>query len=368
MFTGNTNLPTDWVATGDNYGTNNTAGSGNETGTADLSILVNTTTSNVTGVDFGINKRPTTDDYSFSIASPAINAIKALTATNGLDSLSGADYEDGVKGKNNTFKITSISGLNGNTLFYDANNNGIVDTLETLAANSIISTYDPAKLKFKFTGLNSTSLVFNYTSIDSGGLEDLTPATYAVTWTTPVPVVMVYFNAEKDGATSLLTWATASEINNSHFEIMRSVDAINWIKIGEVEGNGTAQQRQQYQFVDRQPLKVNYYRLNQVDFDGQSELTQIKQVNFDAIITSIFTYPNPTSGQVTLNINKVNKAAALSIYVTDLTGRIVVQNESIETTNETIAHTLDLTLLQNGMYIIHVVIGEEKQSIKINKI
>jgi hypothetical protein len=105
MFTGNTNLPKDWVATGDNYGTNNGAGTGNESGTPDSSILVNTNTSNVTSVNFGINKRPTTDNYSFSIASPTINNVKSLTAANSLDTLSGADYEDGIKGKNSTLKL-----------------------------------------------------------------------------------------------------------------------------------------------------------------------------------------------------------------------------------------------------------------------
>lgn len=368
MFTGNTNLPTDWVATGDNFGTNNDAGSGNEIGTPNLSIAINTASLNVTNVNFGINKRPTTDNYSFSIASPALNAIKSLTATNSLDTLSGADFEDGVKGKNNNFKITNVSRMNGNTLFYDANNNGIVDGGETLAANSTISNYDPAKLKVKFTGLNSTSMIFYYTSIDAGGLEDLTPATYGLLWITPVPVVMIYFNAEKDGITSLLTWATASEINNSYFDVMRSIDAINWVKIGEVKGNGTTQQKQLYQFTDTEPLKVNYYRLNQVDYDGQSELTQIKRVDFEAIVTSILTYPNPTSDKVMLNINKINKAASISIFVTDLTGKMVVNSDSIPSNFETIAHEIDLSLLQNGMYIIHVIIGDEKHTIKINKI
>ncbi len=363
-----TNLPTDWISTAESYGTNNSAGSGIESGSPNGNIALRSTGSNIDEINFGINKRPTSDNYSFSIASPAMNSVKALTATNSLDSLSGADFEDGAKGKNSTFKITSVAGLNGNTLFYDANNNGAIDNGETLAANSTIATYDPAKLKVRFTGLNSTSLVFNYTSVDAGGLEDLTPATYTITWITPVPVELIYFNAEKDGITSLLTWATASEINNSHFEVLRSVDAINWTKIGEVTGNGTTQQRIQYQFVDKQPLKVNYYRLRQVDFDGQSELTQIKQVNFDAVVTSILSYPNPTADKVVLNINKINRAEAINILVTDITGRTVVQNELIETKNETIAHSVDLSLLQKGMFIIHVVIGEEKHSIKINKI
>ena len=369
IFTGNTNLPTDWVATGENYGTNNEAGTGNETGSPNLSILVYTTSFNVTNVNFGINKRPTTDDYSFSIASPTINSVKSLTATNGLDTLSGADFEDGILGKNNKFKITSIAGLNGNTLFYDANNNGVVDAGETLTANSVINNYDPAKLKVRFNGLNSTSLTFNYTSVDVGSLEDLTPATYTITWVTPVPVVLIYFDAEKEGKTAKLTWSTASELNNSHFEIYRGVDTKNMIKIGEVKGFGTTQQVQQYEFNDLQPFKVNYYQLRQVDFDGQSELTQIKQVNFDEVVSSSVNYfPNPTSGKLNLNIQKLNKAESIDVMITDYLGRVVVENQTLRTSDIKLEHSVDLSLLPNGMYVIYVTIGSEKHTFNIKKI
>ncbi|HNF72608.1 MAG TPA: hypothetical protein PLP34_09350, partial [Chitinophagaceae bacterium] len=53
------NLPSGWVSTGEAYGTNNGAGTGNESGTSNVAIAVTTGSSNVTGVNFGIEQLPT---------------------------------------------------------------------------------------------------------------------------------------------------------------------------------------------------------------------------------------------------------------------------------------------------------------------
>jgi uncharacterized protein (DUF1501 family) len=54
----------------------------------------------------------------------------------------------------------------------------------------------------------------------------------------PLPVELLYFTAKTIGSQSVLEWKTASEFNNSHFDIERSTDAIQFKKIGEVPGNG----------------------------------------------------------------------------------------------------------------------------------
>lgn len=367
VFAGGAQLPSNWEITGDSYGTNNSAGSGNESGTPDLEVLAITTDANVTNVNFGINKRPETDPYSFSIASPALNSVKSLTANNGMDSLSGSDFEDGIKGVGSTFIITDTTGLNGNTLFYDANNNGIVDAGERIANNRTIANYNAGLLKAKFTGLNTTRLSFTYSSVDAGGLTDLTPATYQLTWVTPVPVVLIYFNAEKAGENaSLLTWATASEINNSHFEVLRSTDAITWEKIGEVAGHGTTQQKQLYSFIDNKPQQTNFYRLKQIDFDGKFELTVIRQVNFDHSAVKVFTYPNPAQNELNVNISFNQPQGIATLTITDLHGREVLTN-SLNFENGSTLASLDVSMLGNGMYILTVQHNEELFSMKFIK-
>ncbi|BDS09306.1 T9SS type A sorting domain-containing protein [Aureispira anguillae] len=65
-----------------------------------------------------------------------------------------------------------------------------------------------------------------------------------------------------------VTWITATETNNDHFEIERSTDGVNWEAIGMVEGAGTSVQTNYYKWEDRNPTKgIIYYRIKQVDED-----------------------------------------------------------------------------------------------------
>jgi hypothetical protein len=59
-------LPSGWLATGESFGTGNLAGSGNETGTPNLTITVQTGSSSVSGVNFGIERPPVAVNDSYS--------------------------------------------------------------------------------------------------------------------------------------------------------------------------------------------------------------------------------------------------------------------------------------------------------------
>ncbi len=88
-----------------------------------------------------------------------------------------------------------------------------------------------------------------------------------------LPVELSYFTGQKTTNGNQLNWKTVSEENASHFFIERSIDGINWrlIKKENAVGNSTTQQL--YEVLDTQPDKqVNYYRLTQVDFDGEKTI------------------------------------------------------------------------------------------------
>ena len=84
--------------------------------------------------------------------------------------------------------------------------------------------------------------------------------------------------------TAQLNWMTASEINNSHFEIERSYDGRDFEMIDHVSGNGNSQHQIDYSYTDASVSKLEntvFYRLKQVDFDGTSECSDIRVVRFD---------------------------------------------------------------------------------------
>ncbi len=89
---------------------------------------------------------------------------------------------------------------------------------------------------------------------------------------TTTPVKLLSFIGKEATNGVRLIWSTASEQNNSHFEIYRSADGQNFAKIGSVKGNGTTNEVLNYSFTDLSPLSGTvYYKLRQVDFDNRFE-------------------------------------------------------------------------------------------------
>jgi hypothetical protein len=140
---------------------------------------------------------------------------------------------------------------------------------------------------------------------DAAGVNNALSAgsAYIFKSSVPLPVELSYFKGENTTAGNLLTWQTASEESNEGFGIQRSADGKNWETIHFAAGNGTTLETQNYTFTDDAPLAgVNYYRLKQVDFDGQFEYSNI--VNIQTIESSkhqnINIYPNPVTDELTI--------------------------------------------------------------------
>lgn len=98
--------------------------------------------------------------------------------------------------------------------------------------------------------------------------------------TSTLPVVLTSFNAKANGKSVELTWTTASEKENNFFTIERSIDGINFSKIGQVKGNGTTTEIHNYNLTDINTLNgVSYYRLKQTDYNGKTETYNPVTVN-----------------------------------------------------------------------------------------
>lgn len=140
-----------------------------------------------------------------------------------------------------------------------------------------------------------------------------------------LPVEFLYFIGASNQGSVELSWSTATEKNNDHFEIENSVDGLSFSKIGEVKGNGTTNEVMKYAFVDESPQGIeSYYRLKQVDYDGQHAYFNTIRVQITAS-SGIKIYPNPTSTNSTLvvQLNNSLEPGLVNVELTDLTGRII---------------------------------------------
>ena len=192
--------------------------------------------------------------------------------------------------------------------------------------------------------------VFIYELCDIDG--DCDQATVTVTILTTgeiLHVQLISFSAIKNGETSLLKWATASETNNDYFEIQRSYDSKNFTTIGKVEGSGTSNSVISYQFTDRSPITgANYYRLKQVDFDGRATLSQVRMVSFNKT-NAISIFPNPTTTELAISLNSWDPNYITTFKVLDFNGaEVLSQQVSSETTRLNVAH------LPVGTYFIQI--------------
>lgn len=158
------------------------------------------------------------------------------------------------------------------------------------------------------------------------------------------PVDLVFFEAKSNTTTIDLNWQTASEEDNEGFEIERSADGKSWEIIDFVLGEGTSVQTNNYQYTDDKPLLgLNYYRLKQVDFDGDFEYSSTKVVKFKSEEANTSIYPNLVKDQLHIT----NGEGIATIY--NSIGQLV---ETFAITNE--QASVELTHLKTGQYVLHI--------------
>lgn len=169
----------------------------------------------------------------------------------------------------------------------------------------------------------------------------------------PLPVVWVNFDAIKLNNKTQLSWSTALEINNSHFEIQKSDNGQDWTVIGEVSGKGDYNDYSTYSFIDNTPYEgSNFYRIKQVDYDGKYTFTNIEGVEFsNDILGELKLYPNPSNEMITIQVKSIGQdyAELISYRIIDLSGSTVIEG-IINNGSESIS-TIDL---KEGVYLVNL--------------
>ena len=115
-----------------------------------------------------------------------------------------------------------------------------------------------------------------------------------------MPVTLMSWTTQIEGKQVTLNWETADEQDNSHFVVSRSTDGSTFTELGTIGGQGTTGSVSTYRFLDEKPATgVNYYRLEQYDYDGTRTELGVQSVNFGgAGIGNLALSPNPVaSGQ-----------------------------------------------------------------------
>ncbi|MCC6724396.1 MAG: T9SS type A sorting domain-containing protein, partial [Saprospiraceae bacterium] len=171
-----------------------------------------------------------------------------------------------------------------------------------------------------------------------------------------LPVEFAKFEAKADRNNAILNWATASEANNAGFEVeMRSEDS-GFQKLGFVAGKGNSNELAHYSFnvKDLEPGSY-YFRLKQLDLNGNYTYSPIRQVNFKGD-NIVHVYPNPV-GEIAYFEFTLSNQEKLSLDLLDNVGRVVGQIAADEFASGTYKFAENISHLPNGIYYYRLKTG-----------
>lgn len=162
----------------------------------------------------------------------------------------------------------------------------------------------------------------------SDGTESTNDVT--ITFSQQEPAELASFGGELVDDRVVVTWSTASQTNNAGWQLLRSVDGVNYEAVGEfVQGAGTSDALLSYNLQDSDLPSVEkvYYQLEQVDLDGSVSRSNPVEVLLGArmpvpteFATSV--YPNPFNPSTTISYDMPNEAF-VSVVIYDAIGQEV---------------------------------------------
>ncbi|WP_040481764.1 hypothetical protein [Mariniradius saccharolyticus] len=193
-----------------------------------------------------------------------------------------------------------------------------------------------------------------------------------------LPVDFAGFDAKFDGQTNAvnLTWSTAKEWNNSHFEIERSIGGIaDFKKIGEVAGKGWSDDLSNYAHVDNtlpNGKAIAYYRIRQVDFDGKSSISKVISIQTQVVNetkSAWQAYPNPVrDNQINIKLLDYSAFSGENIQARIVHANMMVASQELGSVEELNAFLQQqISRIPKGVFVIEIKWADKIEHLKMLK-
>ena len=240
--------------------------------------------------------------------------------------------------------------------------------MDATSVAAITTNYTPSTVGIHTITLTVTDSYGCIDATDNTASYQITVSSNQVAPCNTLPVEFVSFDAKLLGNSSAeLNWVTATELDNERFEIERRVDNVNeWTTVGSVNGAGTTLITQHYSYTDDIPSNAHmiYYRLKQIDVDGNFEYSDIvvlrKKVEKDNV--SVVSNPN---GTLLVSIGTEETRALQGIRLYNALGQEVTSVNLENTLRGSVHHeTLDVHGLSSGTYFIQVIFDDGSMASK----
>jgi hypothetical protein len=180
----------------------------------------------------------------------------------------------------------------------------------------------------------------------------------------PLPVTYLSFDAALNtNNTVILNWITTQEINNNHFEIEQSFDNSNFKTLALVlDGMDVSGSEKSYQYKDNsaslEDNSVVYYRLKQVDNNGNSTYSKVVAVKLNSAGNNVAmrVYPNPFVTQLNVTFTAIESGNAV-IRIVNMAGQTLVSKQTIISKGNNSVQVTNLGGLPKGMYAARLIVN-----------
>lgn len=166
-----------------------------------------------------------------------------------------------------------------------------------------------------------------------------------------LPVEFILFTVECRNDGTLVSWATASEQNSSHFDVQNSTNGSAWATIATLPAAGNSTTEKRYSYTDANP-QGKFYRIKEVDLDGkiQYSITGVADCGSGYVFK---VWPNPVPERLYVSI-KADRRSSAAIHIYNSKGQLVKkQNSGLLPGNNQLS--VDMNNLTTGLYHVEVI-------------
>jgi hypothetical protein len=296
-------------------------------------------------------------------AAPGISAgVYVLPGTKNTDSTSRGRVTIQIELLNASDAVLSTT--------YISNDENLGNTTNWILKSASMSSYGTGVRKIRMTLKATDAPIWN------GNYGPSLDGAY-VQIAGELPVELTDFNAVTSGNNVVLKWTTATELNNSKFQIERAPSAQSslqnaWNKIGTVAGAGNSNLVRTYSFTDNSAGSGKYsYRLKQIDYDGSfkysTEITA--EVGTPENFELNQNYPNPFNPS-TLISYKLASAENVELKIFNMLGQevttLVNERQEAGTYNVPFNAASAASGMTSGIYIARIQAGSFSKCIKMS--
>jgi hypothetical protein len=319
--------------------------------TSPLVYTFNSGTSNITGLDFGVEQIPNSIDQNYTIATPVLNSSRALNGAGTVSSpgpLKGTDPEDGALGAGKTVVITTIP--SNEQLYY----NGVL-----VANNTKITNYNTGLLTVKFTNVATLSTSFQYAYVDAAGQQDPTPATYTINFSMVLQTAVSALTGNAADQGDVLNWSSTDEINGIYYIVERSSNGTDFEPIARIDGanNGATVN---HSYTDGHPYAdgPTWYRLQLGDVSGATSYTNVVEIGAVPGRSFVQVAPNPFRDAINVNVELAD-AGKISLRLLDSKGMVLKQMQIEGGKGANTVQVKGLSNLPVSVYFVQIVLPDQ---------